>query len=91
MQARARQLTPDVDPAFGRELVHAGDGQRHRQGAGGVGGSVAGAEGGHALTPAGARELVQRGHDVLVETSAGDGSWFPDSGSNRNAAKNGIP
>jgi len=32
-----------------------------------------------ALTPAGARELVQRGHDVLVESSAGDGSAFPDA------------
>src|SRR5438093_7408190 len=32
-----------------------------------------------ALTPAGARELIQRGHDVLVETTAGDGSSFPDS------------
>jgi alanine dehydrogenase len=32
-----------------------------------------------ALTPAGARELVQRGHEVLVETTAGDGSSFPDS------------
>jgi alanine dehydrogenase len=31
-----------------------------------------------ALTPAGARELVQRGHEVLVETHAGDGSSFPD-------------
>jgi alanine dehydrogenase len=31
-----------------------------------------------ALTPAGARELVQKGHDVLVETAAGDGSSFPD-------------
>src|SRR5690242_19161464 len=31
-----------------------------------------------ALTPAGARELVQRGHDVLVERGAGDGSTFPD-------------
>jgi alanine dehydrogenase len=31
-----------------------------------------------ALTPAGARELVQRGHDVLVETTAGDGSSFFD-------------
>jgi alanine dehydrogenase len=31
-----------------------------------------------ALTPAGARELVQRGHDVLVETGAGDRSSFPD-------------
>jgi alanine dehydrogenase len=32
-----------------------------------------------ALTPAGARELVQRGHDVLVETGAGEGSAFADS------------
>jgi alanine dehydrogenase len=31
-----------------------------------------------ALTPAGARELVQRGHEVLVETGAGEGSAFPD-------------
>ena len=31
-----------------------------------------------ALTPAGARELVQRGHDVLVESGAGGGSSFPD-------------
>ena len=31
-----------------------------------------------ALTPAGARELVERGHDVLVERRAGDGSSFPD-------------
>ena len=33
-----------------------------------------------ALTPAGALELVQRGHDVLVETRAGDGSAFADDG-----------
>jgi alanine dehydrogenase len=32
-----------------------------------------------ALTPAGARELVQRGHDVVVERGAGEGSAFPDS------------
>jgi alanine dehydrogenase len=32
-----------------------------------------------ALTPAGARELVERGHDVLVETDAGEGSSFPDA------------
>jgi len=31
-----------------------------------------------ALTPAGARELVQRGHDVFVEAGAGLGSAFPD-------------
>jgi alanine dehydrogenase len=32
-----------------------------------------------ALTPAGARELVQRGHDVTIETGAGEGSSFADS------------
>jgi alanine dehydrogenase len=31
-----------------------------------------------ALTPAGARELVDRGHEVVVERGAGDGSSFPD-------------
>ena len=31
-----------------------------------------------ALTPAGARELVQRGHEVLVEAGAGEGSAFFD-------------
>jgi alanine dehydrogenase len=31
-----------------------------------------------ALTPAGARELVVRGHDVVVETTAGEGSAFTD-------------
>src|ERR671918_193190 len=31
-----------------------------------------------ALTPAGARELVQRGHEVLVEAGAGLGSAFAD-------------
>jgi alanine dehydrogenase len=32
-----------------------------------------------ALTPAGARELVGRGHEVLIETGAGVGSAFQDS------------
>jgi alanine dehydrogenase len=32
-----------------------------------------------ALTPAGALELIRRGHDVLIETGAGQGSAFPDS------------
>jgi alanine dehydrogenase len=32
-----------------------------------------------ALTPAGARELVRRGHEVLVEHGAGEGSAFPDA------------
>jgi alanine dehydrogenase len=32
-----------------------------------------------ALTPAGARELLERGHEVLVEAGAGAGSAFPDA------------
>lgn len=32
-----------------------------------------------ALTPAGARELIQRGHEVLVERGAGVGSAFADA------------
>jgi alanine dehydrogenase len=32
-----------------------------------------------ALTPAGARELGQSGHDVIVETGAGEGSAFSDA------------
>ena len=39
-----------------------------------------------ALTPAGARELVQRGHDVLVETGAGVGSAFQDEAYERAGA-----
>jgi len=31
-----------------------------------------------ALTPAGAHEFIRRGHKVLIETFAGDGSGFPD-------------
>jgi alanine dehydrogenase len=40
-----------------------------------------------ALTPAGARELVQRGHEVLVETTAGDGSAFRDDAYERAGAR----
>src|SRR5207253_2391108 len=32
-----------------------------------------------ALTPAGARELIQRGHELFVERGAGEGSAFPDA------------
>src|SRR6478609_4162278 len=32
-----------------------------------------------ALTPAGALELINHGHDVAIETGAGGGSAFPDS------------
>ncbi len=32
-----------------------------------------------ALTPAGTQELVRRGHEVLVERGAGEGSAFPDA------------
>jgi alanine dehydrogenase len=39
-----------------------------------------------ALTPAGARELVQGGHEVLVETGAGIGSAFPDEAYGRAGA-----
>jgi alanine dehydrogenase len=42
-----------------------------------------------ALTPAGARELVQKGHDVLVETGAGDGSAMPDADYERAGARIG--
>lgn len=31
-----------------------------------------------ALTPAGARELIKKGHTVLMQKSAGEGSGFPD-------------
>ncbi len=40
-----------------------------------------------ALTPAGARELVQAGHDVLVEATAGDGSSFFDADYERAGAR----
>ena len=40
-----------------------------------------------ALTPAGARELVQRGHDVLVEEGAGVGSAFADQAYERAGAR----
>jgi alanine dehydrogenase len=40
-----------------------------------------------ALTPAGARELVQKGHEVLVETGAGEGSAMPDSDYERVGAR----
>jgi alanine dehydrogenase len=39
-----------------------------------------------ALTPAGARELVQGGHEVLVEEGAGLGSAFPDEAYARSGA-----
>ncbi|HEX2426372.1 MAG TPA: alanine dehydrogenase [Gaiellaceae bacterium] len=39
-----------------------------------------------ALTPAGARELVQRGHEVVVESGAGVGSAFPDEAYERAGA-----
>jgi alanine dehydrogenase len=40
-----------------------------------------------ALTPAGARELVQRGHEVVVEVSAGAGSAFSDADYERAGAR----
>jgi alanine dehydrogenase len=43
-----------------------------------------------ALTPAGARELVQRGHDVLVEAGAGEGSAFSDDAYRAVGARTGT-
>ncbi|MBV8079080.1 MAG: alanine dehydrogenase [Actinobacteria bacterium] len=40
-----------------------------------------------ALTPAGALELINRGHDVLIESGAGDGSAFRDAAYERIGAK----
>jgi alanine dehydrogenase len=40
-----------------------------------------------ALTPAGARELVERGHEVVIEVGAGDGSSFPDDAYERMGAR----
>jgi alanine dehydrogenase len=42
-----------------------------------------------ALTPAGARELVGKGHEVLVETGAGEGSAMADADYERNGARIG--
>jgi alanine dehydrogenase len=39
-----------------------------------------------ALTPAGARELILKGHDVVVEAGAGVGSAFPDAAYERGGA-----
>jgi alanine dehydrogenase len=43
-----------------------------------------------ALTPAGALELTNAGHDVVVETDAGDGSSFPDDAYTRVGARIGT-
>jgi len=40
-----------------------------------------------AMTPAGVRELVQRGHEVLVEAGAGDASSYPDEAYRRAGAR----
>ena len=40
-----------------------------------------------ALTPAGALELVNRGHEVVVETGAGAGSAFADADYERVGAR----
>ncbi len=42
-----------------------------------------------ALTPAGALELRNAGHDVLIETGAGEGSAFPDEAYQRVGARIG--
>jgi alanine dehydrogenase len=43
-----------------------------------------------ALTPAGALELINRGHEVMVETGAGAGSSFPDASYERVGASIGA-
>jgi alanine dehydrogenase len=40
-----------------------------------------------AMTPGGARQLVEAGHEVWVETSAGEGSGFPDAQYQKAGAK----
>jgi len=40
-----------------------------------------------ALTPAGARELVEHGHEVVVQTGAGTGSTIPDEEYTRQGAR----
>ena len=40
-----------------------------------------------ALTPAGALELINRGHEVVIEESAGAGSAFPDDAYERVGAR----
>src|SRR6187399_377370 len=40
-----------------------------------------------ALTPAGALELINRGHEVTIETGAGAGSAFPDPAYERVGAR----
>ena len=40
-----------------------------------------------ALTPAGARELVDHGHEVVIEAGAGEGSSFPDDAYERSGAR----
>jgi alanine dehydrogenase len=40
-----------------------------------------------ALTPAGALELINKGHEVAIETGAGDGSAFPDDAYTRVGAQ----
>jgi alanine dehydrogenase len=40
-----------------------------------------------ALTPAGALELINKGHDVAIESGAGIGSAFPDDAYTRVGAR----
>jgi alanine dehydrogenase len=44
-----------------------------------------------ALTPAGALELIRRGHEVVIETGAGVGSAFADAAYERVGAQIGSP
>src|SRR5919108_2253708 len=44
-----------------------------------------------ALTPGVSERLVQKGHEVVVETGAGEGSYFPDADYESAGAKIGDP
>ena len=44
-----------------------------------------------AMTPAGVRELTTRGHEVVVEAGAGEGSAISDADYAAQGATNGFP
>ena len=44
-----------------------------------------------ALTPSGVRELVEHGHEVLVQSGAGDGSAIADARLRRPRARGSSP
>ena len=44
-----------------------------------------------AMTPAGVRELAVRGHEVLIQAGAGDGSAIDDADVRRRRARRSCP